>query len=231
MKKQKTIIISLGGAIICPKPGKIDEIFLKKFRSLILKFLKRGFRFVIIAGGGKTSRAYLKAANEISRLSREDSDWIGIYATRLNAQLVRAIFGRIAYPEVLENPYKEIKDGWKILIGAGWKPGCSTDYDSVLFAKRFGVKEIINASNTPYVYDRDFKKYKNAVPFEKISWKDYQKLVGNRWLPGLSTPFDPIAAKTARKLKIRILIIKGTDVSNFEKILSGKKFRGTVIHP
>lgn len=39
----------------------------------------------------------------------------------------------------------------------------------------------------------------------------------------------PVATKLAQKLKIRALIVKGTDLKNFEKILLGKKFRGTVI--
>lgn len=49
----KTIVISLGGSIISPEFGKIDINFLKKFRKLILKFLKKRFKFIIIVGGGK----------------------------------------------------------------------------------------------------------------------------------------------------------------------------------
>jgi uridylate kinase len=79
------------------------------------------------------------------------------------------------------------------------------------------------------VYNKDFRKHKDAFPIEKISWKDYQKLIGNKWIPGMSAPFDPIASKNARKLKIRTIIIKGTDIKNFEKLLSGLEFKGTII--
>ena len=231
MGDSKTIIIALGGSIICPQPGKIDVNFLKKFKKLILKYLKRGYRFIIIAGGGKVCRVYQNAAAKIIRLPYEDMDWLGIHATRLNAHLLRTIFRKEAYPVVSDDPKKPVKGDWSLLIASGWRPGWSTDYISVLLAKRFRVKEIIDAGNIPFVYTKDILKYKKAKAIKRITWKDYRKLVGPRWMPGLSVPIDPFAAKLAQKLKIRALIIKGTELKNLEKVLSGKKFRGTVIGP
>ena len=229
MNIQKTIVISLGGSIICPKSGEIDTIFLKKFRKMILKFLGKGYKFVIIAGGGKTCRLYQSAATKVVKLSDEDKDWLGIHATRLNAHLIRTIFREVAYPAVLKDPNKPIKKNWKLLIASGIKPGWSTDYASALYAQRFKIKEIINAGNVSFVCDKDPAKYKNAKIFENLSWKNYKKLIPSKWTPGLSTPFDPIAAKLAEKLKIRVLMVKGTDIKNFEKALSNKKFTGTII--
>jgi len=231
MGNSKTIIIALGGSIIVPSAGKINVRFLKNFRHLILKFVKRGCRFIIISGGGKVCRAYQKAAAKIIKVSYEDQDWIGIHATRLNAHLLRTIFRKEAYPVILDEPYKPVKNNWRVLIAAGWRPGWSTDYISVLLAKRFKVKQIIDAGNIPFVYNKDLLKYKNATAIKKISWKDYQKLVGSKWIPGLPCPIDPIAAKVAQKLKIRAMVIRGTDLKNFERLLSGKKFRGTIIEP
>lgn len=229
MKGFKTIVISLGGSIISPQVGKININFLKKFRKLILKFLKNGFKFIIIVGGGKTARLYQKSASKIVKLPPEDRDWLGIHSTRLNAHLLRTIFKKTAYPVVLDNPKKQLKKNWKLLIASGWRPGRSTDYIAVLLAKRFKIKEIINAGDVPFVYDKDPKIYKNAKPYKKISWIDFQKIVGTKWSPGLSSPFDPIAAKLSRKLKIRVFIVKGTEIKNFEKLLSDKKFKGTII--
>jgi len=232
MENSKTIIVALGGSVIIPSPGKINVRFLKKFRKLILKFVKRGCHFIIVTGGGKVCRTYQKAAAKIIKeLPEEDIDWLGIHATRINAHLLRTIFRGKAYPVVLDNPKKLIKGNWPILIAAGWRPGWSTDYISVLLAKRFKITEIIDAGNIPFVYNKDFLKYKNAVAIKKISWKNYRKLVGSKWTPGLSAPIDPIAAKEAQKLKIRAIIIRGTDLKNFESLLSGKKFRGTIIEP
>lgn len=231
MAKSKTILITLGGSIICPQPGKINAFFLKKFKKLILKLIKKGYRFIIVVGGGKICRLYQGTAAKIVKLSYGDADWLGIHTTRLNAHLLRTIFQELAYPVVLDEPKKPIKSSWRLLIGAGWKPGWSTDYIAVLLAKRFKVKKIIDAGNIPFVYSKDLLKYKNASPIKKISWKNYQKLVGTKWVPGLSAPIDPIAAKLARKLKIPALIVKGTELKNLEKVILGQKFKGTVIEP
>jgi len=55
--------------------------------------------------------------------------------------------------------------------------------------------------------------------------------LGPKWIPGLPCPIDPIAAEEAQKLKIRAIVIRGTDLKNFERLLSDKKFRGTIIEP
>ncbi|MFA4998783.1 MAG: UMP kinase [Candidatus Paceibacterota bacterium] len=231
MNTKKTIVISLGGSIICPKAGEINTIFLKKFRKMILKFLGKGYKFVIVSGGGKICRLYQSAATKVAKLSNEDKDWLGIHATRLNAHLLRTIFRETAYPIVLKDPAKPIKKNWKLLIAGGIRPGWSTDYVSTLYAEKFKIKEIINAGNVSFVCDKDPAKYKNASVFKEITWNNYRKLISSKWTPGLSTPFDPVGAKLAEKLKIRVFMIKGTEIKNFEKALSGKKFKGTIIKP
>src|SRR3989344_4294286 len=93
----EVILISLGGSVIVP--DRIDVGFLKKFRKLILKQKNR--KFVVVCGGGKTCRRYQKAASEITKTSEEDLDWLGIHATRLNAHLLRTVFGDAAHKKVI----------------------------------------------------------------------------------------------------------------------------------
>ena len=228
----KTIIISLGGSLIVPE--EIDIDFLKRFRDLILQFAKKN-NIAIICGGGKTCRIYQDAAKEIASISDEDLDWIGIKATRINAELVRSIFGKDASSEVINDPEdKEIKNikntpKNKVIIGAGYLPGHSSDMDAVLLEKNIGADEIINMTNIDYVYDKDPRKFKDAKPLKNISWKEFTKIIGDKWVPGKNTPFDPVAAKEAMKLKIKIVILNGGNLENFRKCLEGKEFRGTVI--
>jgi len=222
----KPIIISLGGSLIVPE--EIDIEFLKKFKQLILKHVKKGKRFAIITGGGKICRKYQKAAADISDLNSWDSDYLGIHVTRLNAHLMRTIFKKYSHPQVIKNPRKKINFTKKILIGAGWKPGCSTDYDAVLLAEKLKANIIINLTNVEYVYDRDPKYHKNATKIEKISWRDFRKIVGNKWNPGLNAPFDPVASKKAQELKLKV-IITASSLKNLDNIFNGKRFKGTVI--
>ena len=222
----KTIIISLGGSIIVP--DKINTNFLKNFKKLILKFIKKNYRFVIYCGGGNIARNYQKAASAIGNISEEDLDWIGIHTTRLNAHLLRTIFKEHSEPAVVKNPKKKIKFNKKILIAAGWKPGWSKDYDAVLLAKNLGIKKVINITNIDYVYDKDPKKFKNAKPFKKITWKNFRKLVGSKWKAGLCMPFDPIAAKEAEKIKLKVIVL-GKNLNNLSNLLKNKNFEGTII--
>jgi uridylate kinase len=230
LDSNETIVIDLGGSIVVSR--NIQIRFLTQFRKFILKFLKEGKRFVIVVGGGKLCRDYQDAASGILKISDEDKDWIGIHSTRLNAQLLRAIFFDVAHPVVLDNPLKKIKneDKYNLFIASGWRPGWSTDYVAVMLASRFETKRIIVATKVPYVYDEDIEKNKRAKPLRDISWKDYRKMVGDVWIPGLKSPVDPIAAKLAQSLKIEAIVARGTDLKNMENILRGKKFRGTLIN-
>ena len=45
----------------------------------------------------------------------------------------------------------------------------------------------------------------------------------------MKVPFDPIASKMAEKMKITVIIARGTNLKNLENILLDKKFKGTII--
>ena len=228
-KKAETIVISLGGSVMAP--SQIDVDFLHRFRQLILKFVHNGSRFAIICGGGKTAREYQDAARKVVNAVHEDLDWLGIHATRLNAHLLRTIFREMAHANVVKNPNEKItlKESEKDVVAAGWKPGRSTDYIAVLLAKNLGARTVINITNTDYVYDKDPSKFGDAKPLHAVSWKDFRKLIGvSKWSPGLNTPFDPVAAKVAEKLKLRVAVM-GKDLQNLENFMVGKQFTGTLI--
>lgn len=223
-----TVVISLGGSLIAPKEG-IDVAFLRKFSALVRKHVKRGKRFVLICGGGVTARQYQQAARKVTRLTRDDLDWLGIHATRLNAHLIRTVLRTLAHPRIITDPHEDMPSRRPVVIGAGWRPGCSTDYDAVLLAERYGAGTVINLSNIPYVYDKDPRTNPDAVAFPQLTWKEYRRRFGTRWDPGLSSPFDPVASKEAEKQKLRVIIAEGRDLANLDRMLTGKSFKGTVV--
>ncbi|MFA5358464.1 MAG: UMP kinase [Patescibacteria group bacterium] len=229
MKIKRTVVISLGGSIVVPEVGFIDYKFLKKFKKVILKYTKKGVRFIIVVGGGKTCRLYQAAAKKVGKLVSEDIDWIGIHSTRLNAHLLRTIFREHTHPEINMNPSIIFAFKEPILIGSGWRPGWSTDYDAAKLAIAYGAKEVINLSNIDYVFNKDPKKYKDAKKFKNINWKNFFGLVGDEWTPGANLPFDPVASRLARGSHLKVLIMKGTDVKNFDNYLLSGKFKGTII--
>ena len=225
--ERERVVVSVGGSLIVS--DGIDVEFLTNFKTLILEKVQRGLTFSIIAGGGKTARRYQEAANAVTPLSRHDLDWIGIHSTRLNAQLLRNIFVGYAHSQIIKNPTIDIEAEEPLIIAAGWQPGCSTDYDAVLVAKNIGASRLVNLSNIDYVYDSDPKKNPNAKKIEKISWADFRNVIPKEWDPGLSSPFDPVAAKEAEALGLEVAIINGEKLGEFDNYLSGKTFTGTVI--
>lgn len=228
---ENTVILSLGGALIVPEKG-IDTNFLKDFEVFVRKEVAKGRRFFIVCGGGRTARLYRDAGSAvIGKITPDDLDWLGIHATRLNAHLLRTIFRDIAHPKIIMRYDKKIEVKEPVCVAAGWKPGWSTDYCATLLANLYGAKTLINMSNIDMVCTKDPRKFKDAKPIEKTSWNYFQSLVGDKWNPGMNVPFDPIATKNAAKTELTVIVLRGSNIPNMEKVFEGKKFVGTVISP
>ena len=125
------------------------------------------------------------------------------------------------------DPTERINSKKRVLVAGGWKPGFSTDYDSVIVAKKVKADAIINITNVDYVYNKN-PKLKGAKPIKETTWKALRKIVGNKWSPGLNMPFDPIASREAEKSKLKV-IVTGKSISNLRRILENKTFKGTLI--
>lgn len=228
--KPSTLVLSIGGSIVVPH-GEIDVDFLRGLKALIAKQAKRGWRFVIVVGGGGTCRTYQRAAKDVTKVTAEDLDWLGIHATRLNGHLMRTIFRDIAHPVMFKDPTKVPRHPKEsVIIAAGWKPGWSTDYVATRIAKRLGAKLVVNLSNIDYLYTADPRKDKTATPICEINWKDFRKMVGSTWDPGMNVPFDPVASRLAHQSAINVIIGNGKDFKNLDRLLAGESFRGTIIH-
>lgn len=223
----KTIAISLGGSVIIPK--EIDILFLKKLKKLVLNQIKKDYRFILVCGGGSICRIYQKASEKLAKTTSLDKDWIGIISTRLNAELIRVMFKDYAYPRVIYNPHKRIKTKKKLIIGAGYEPGCSTDTDTIILAKQFKANLVINATNIDYIYDKDPKKYEDAQKITRLTWPEYIKIIGTAFRSGMHAPFDPVASELAQKYKIKVAILHGKKLDNIKNLLNGKNFVGTLI--
>jgi uridylate kinase len=224
--------MSIGGSLIVPNGG-IDTKFLSQLNAFVREQLAKNpnRQFFLVAGGGKIARKYRDAGQQVigHELTRDDLDWLGIHATKLNAHLIRTIFRDLAHPYIIKH-YEIIRKAEEpVVVAAGWKPGWSTDFDAVLLCEDYGVKEIINLSNIEQVYDSDPRKNPKAKPISKISWEKFRKLVGDVWIPGMNAPFDPVAAQKAEELGVKVVVMSGHDFKNVRHYFNHEKFLGTVI--
>lgn len=223
-------VLSVGGSIVAPDAP--DAEFLSSFVSLVKTWLAEdnSRKLILVIGGGGPARAYQKAFKAVVSAGADDSaDWIGIMATRLNAQLVKAVFGDLCPADVVYDPTAVDVFTGRVMVAAGWKPGFSTDNDAVLLAERFSGKRVVNLSNIAKVYTDDPRVNPEAKPIDSISWEDFRLIVGDEWVPGKNVPFDPIASMHAQKAKIQVVCAAGRDIDNLRAILDDKPFTGTII--
>ena len=224
-------VLSVGGSIVAPKEP--DQAFLCQFTHRIRAWLSEELsrKLIMVIGGGGPARMYQNAYKQIAEntFSAEEADWIGITATRLNAQLLKALFSDMCPNPVVYDPTTvEIFSG-QVLIAAGWKPGFSTDTDAVLLAERFSAKKVINLSNIEKVYTDDPRKNPDASPIDSLSWDQFIAMIGTEWVPGKNVPFDPVASLRAKKAEIQVICAGAADLDNIENILNDKPFYGTTI--
>lgn len=227
---KKIAVISLGGSLIVPKAG-IDVQFLRRFRSFVFAHARNGWRFVIITGGGSICRHYQAVLRSVGVKDHIAHDWIGIYTTRTNAQLLRLLFGTRAAQDVMTKP-KDVHTGlfkkYAVIVAGGEKPGQTTDHVAVECAVRVGAERIVNLSNVDYIYTQDPKKYRGATKLHTLSWTAFQKLFPRRHMPGAHVPFDPVATRLARAHGLTVAFL-GPKLSNVKKFLEEKKANGTIV--
>ena len=224
-------VISLGGSIVAP--DGVDVEYLHKFTQVIGDLINADNerRFIFVVGRGGPARTWQNAYRTICGgvPCNDEADWIGVMATRLNAQLVKAVFAEWCSQDVVTDPTVDIPLLGKVLVAAGWKPGFSSDNDAVLLAQRFGAQTVINLSNIEKIYTADPKTDPLAQPLDTISWADFRAMVGDEWIPGKNVPFDPVASRHAEQIGLTVICAAGKNLENLQNIINGKIFIGTTI--
>jgi len=223
-------VVSLGGSVIAP--DRADSEFLARFRAVIMEYLEAeaSRRLILVCGGGGPAREYQRALRSlVAEPSPEALDWLGIAATRLNAELLKQMFLPYCPEQVIQDPTAVSVFAGRVLVAAGWKPGFSTDYDAVLLAERFQADTLLNLSNIAKVYTADPKADPRARPIDRLCWPEFLTLVGEGWVPGKNVPFDPVASRYAAQIGLKVIVASGRDLDNLKRILNGLPFEGTLI--
>ena len=219
----KTIVISLGGSQIIQ--DKVNLKYLQNFKKVLQKTNKK---FVVVTGGGTTARTYIKPLRDAG-LKEFDQNTIGIECTRLNAHLVKLLFGdRTKVPTTTAEVKKQLKKQ-KVVICGGLHRGTTSDGTSAEIAKYLKAEMFINITNVKGLYTKDPRKYKSAKFIPEISydelWNKFLKKM--KYKPGQHFIIDQTALKTLRKAKIQSAVVKS--LKDLEKCIKGKRFTGTII--
>ncbi|MFQ5975843.1 MAG: UMP kinase, partial [Candidatus Hydrothermarchaeales archaeon] len=104
------IVIGLGGSIVAP--GLPDTDYIEKFAKFALNLKEEGHKLMVVVGGGKSAKDYIKIAREFGA-GEKFCDELGIRFTRANAMLLSSAIGENALDHIPEG-FKEAKDTDKI---------------------------------------------------------------------------------------------------------------------
>jgi uridylate kinase len=226
--KKKVIVLSLGGSLIIP--NEVNVKYLKDFKKVILKNIKR-YKFVVVCGGGSVARKYISALREIG-VNETLQSFSGISATRMNARFMNYFFNQnpeMGIPHTMEILKKYIGKYNVVFCGAlEYKPNQTSDSTSAEIARKLKT-DFINLTDVPGLYTKNPKEFKDAKFISKISWKDFNNIANKlKFKPGQHFVLDQTAAKRIMENKIKTYIL-GKDMKQLDNLLNGKKFKGTTI--
>ena len=224
----KPIVMSVGGSIFNPEGFNFN--FVKKLKSVLTKVAKKR-KVVVVCGGGKTARNYIIPLRNAG-VNEKRCELIGIGITRMNARFFLNFFGKIASQHVPAS-MKEVSNLLKrssIVFTGGLRfvPDSTSDGTAAGLANYFKT-DFINMTNVKGLYTKDPRKFRDAKFIPKISFNSFNKITSKmKYKAGQHFVLDQNAAKIIKKHKIKTYIV-GPDLKNFEKLIKGKKFTGTII--
>lgn len=223
---KKDLVISLGGSLFLK--GNIDINFLKEFKQVILSH--KNYRFVIVTGGGKFAREYIRALRETGK-SEYLQSMAGISVTRMNARFLAYFFGRDT--EGIPHDMKQVKNMLAkdnlVFTGAlRYKPKNTSDGTAANIAAYLGC-DFVNLTLAPGLCDKNPARYDSAKLIPEITYEKLDKMMSKIiYKPGQHFVIDQAATKIIHKHKVKTYIL-GKSMKNFSNFLNNKKFIGTKI--
>jgi len=228
MAKKKIMVISLGGSMIIP--DKPNYKFLKDFKATLKRHYKT-HKFVVVCGGGPIARKYISSLREEGKSTKELS-LAGIMATRMNARFMAQLFGKESnskLPKTMKEVKSDLAKNKVVFCGAlRYAPDSTSDGTAAKLARLFDT-EFINITNIKGLYTANPKTHPKAKFIPKVTWKKFDQMAHrSKYKAGQHFVLDQQAAIIIRKEKIKTYII-GTDIKNLSRVLSKKKFTGTLV--
>lgn len=180
---EQIFLIKLSGEAMAGKYGSgLDFDYIEKICRKIKACHDLGVGIGIVCGGGNFMRG-----RDAHVMDRETADYTGMLATIMNSLVLKDTFIRIGcqvynqtglsvktIDDIDSGKAKQaIADGKIVIFGGGTgKPFFSTDTGASLRAIDIGANVIVKLTNVDGVYDKDPRKYADAVKYEKVSYDE-----------------------------------------------------------
>ena len=230
--KYDKILLKLSGEILSGDKGHgIDFDRVLDFAAEIKECVELGFKIGIVVGGGNFWRG---KSNEY--MDRATSDYIGMLGTVMNALALGDAFKQLRVPVrvqtgvemrqiaefyIKDRAVRHLEKGRVVIFGCGTgSPFFSTDTASALRAAEINADVLVKATKVDGIYDKDPKKFDDAVKFDKLNYID----VLNKKL----NVMDSTATSLCMEEHIPILVINILEKGTLKKALRGEDV-GTLV--
>jgi uridylate kinase len=188
--KYKRIILKLSGEVL--RGGKsgdpIDAVTLERTCRQVKEIYDLGVEVCVIIGGGNIFRGL---NGEKRGVDRTTGDYMGMLATVINGLAIMDCLekmgvttrvqsaipmNQIAEPFILRRAIRHLEKGRVVIFVAGTgNPYFSTDTTAALRASEMHADIIMKATKVDGIYDKDPKKYPDAVKYDEITFIDALK--------------------------------------------------------
>jgi uridylate kinase len=188
--KYKRIVLKLSGEVL--RGGKsgdpIDGGILERVCQQVKEIHELGVQICLVIGGGNIFRGL---AGEKRGVDRTTGDYMGMLATVINAlalmdclekmgvttRVQSAIpMNQIAEPFILRRAIRHLEKGRVVIFAAGTgNPYFSTDTTAALRASEMHADIIMKATKVDGIYDKDPKKYPDAIKYDELTFIDALK--------------------------------------------------------
>ena len=225
------VVLKIGGSLLYDEKGNAIPEVIRKYSEVIRTLVESGHNFMIVVGGGKPARDFISTARALGA-NEAQCDWIGIKLARMNAELVSAALGNIAYPRIVET-LDELETAFvteKVVLMGGLVPGQSTNAVAAVSAELLNAEILLNATNVDGVFDKDPKE-PGAKKLDTLSIEELKRILsGGGTRAGEYKLFDPVALRVVERARIKTVIFNGNQPENVQHILEGKKIGSVVTH-
>jgi uridylate kinase len=184
--KYKRILLKLSGEALNggDKSQVLNPEILAQFAEEIKKVVEAGCEVALVIGGGNIYRG----ASAGSGIDRSTGDYMGMLATVINGMAIQSILEnhgmqtrllsaikmeQIAEPFIKRRAVRHLEKGRVVIFGAGTgNPYFSTDSGGALRANEIGADVLLKGTNVDGVYDKDPRKNKDAIKYDKITFDE-----------------------------------------------------------
>jgi uridylate kinase len=222
------IVVRIGGSVVA---SPINTDLMGKYADIIKTVKQQGHEVAVVLGGGALAREFIGIAKKLD-LDTTAQDEIAISCSRLFAQLFLKKIGESGCNKLaitLDDAAQCLALG-KVVVMGGLKPGITTDAVAALVAERVEANLLVKGTDQDGVYDKDPRKYPDAIKLDHLSIEDLAKIFeGSVHKAGIHQIIDPEALKVLKRKRLKLVIVNGFKPENLLAAISGESV-GTVIN-